>query len=95
MLFGVISGCGTQLDPRLQPNAELRDSCELKGKTYSDEQIRGILAEIEEGRLRGVTRQAAHDASSAGCAEQYPDDFDEFDCNFCGINCVNQVYNIF
>ncbi len=94
MLIGVISGCGSQLDPRLQVNNELRESCELKGKTLSDEQIRGILAETEEGRLRGITLQAAHDASQLRCAEQNPNNFDEFDCNFCRINCINQVYDL-
>lgn len=94
MLFVVISGCGTQLDPRLQPNDDLREVCSWNGKSYSDEQIRGILAEIEQRRLQGYTKAAGYDAVQLKCEEEseWPQDAYIL-CNGCTIECVNQVYD--
>ncbi len=94
MLFGVVAGCGTQLDPRLQPNAELRADCEYEGNSYSEAEIRGILGEMEERRLSGYPKAAAYDAGDLKCAELYPDPFDDrrFWCNRCHTECVNQIY---
>ncbi len=94
MLLGMVAGCGTQLDPRLQPNANLRDRCTIHG-TASDDQIRGILAEIEERRLRGGTSQDEFDTYEARCAQQYQAIEDQGDCEDCRSACIKQVYGAF
>ena len=92
MLFGVISGCGTSLDPRLQSNAELRANCTLNDNTYSDEQIRGILALIEDRRLRGATKDEQYDAAFPECDDQYQKAADVNQCYGCRNGCISQVY---
>ncbi len=94
MLIGVISGCGTQLDPRLQPTADLRESCEMGGKTLSDDQIRGILAKIEQRRLQGTRQLDAYDVFYLQCNQDFQKSLDQFDCRFCHTACINQVYDI-
>jgi len=93
MMFGAISGCGTQLDPRLQVNNELREECSRENMSYNDEQIRGILAEIEERRLQGYTPAAAVDAVELKCEEQFDFPQDEYlMCKSCHYECLRQVY---
>lgn len=94
MLLGMVAGCGTQLDPRLQSNAELRDRCAFNG-TASDEQIRGILAEIEARRLQGSTIQDEFDSYEAKCEQQYQTSDDRGTCENCRSACIKQVYGVF
>jgi len=94
MLFGVISGCGTQLDPRLQPNDTLREPCRMGGNTLSDEQIRGILAEIEQRRLNGTRQDDAYSVFELQCNQQFQKLADQVDCQYCHNACINQVYDI-
>ena len=94
MLFGVISGCGTQLDPRLQPNADLRQQCVMGGKTLSDEQIRGILGEIEQRRLNGTRLGDAYDVFDLKCNQDFQNFADQTKCSVCHNACINQVYTI-
>jgi len=92
ILCGVISGCGTSLDPRLQPNANLRESCTYKGNTYSDEKIRSILSAIEERRLRGSTIDEQYDTVQATCKQQDLTFDEETQCLTCRSACVYWLY---
>lgn len=93
MLIGVVAGCGSQLDPRLQPNDSLRESCSLNEKSYTDEQIRGILGEIEQRRLNGTRQVDAYAVFDQGCNLQYDKYQDQFLCRICYQDCIDQVYN--
>jgi len=91
MLCGVISGCGTSVDPRLQPDANLRASCTYKGNTYTDEKIRGILADIESHRLGGATKANELYGDITTCAENPVED-DKTLCSNCVSACIDKVY---
>ncbi len=96
ILCGVISGCGTQLDPRLQPSDKTREGCTYKDKSYSDDEVRGILAKIEQGRLSGITKAHASDKYDLQCTT----DFGVIGvatpqfllCEYCYVACIDQVY---
>src|SRR5262249_54217013 len=92
VLCGAISGCGTQLDPRLQPDANLRASCTYKGNTYTDEKIRDILANIENHRLGGTPKSDELIGVIATCGEENPNADDKTLCSNCQAACVDQVY---
>ncbi len=92
MLCGVIAGCGTRLDPRLQPNDDLREKCVVDGVAYSDEKIRGILAAIEERRLMGATIDDEYNAYLPICNQEYQNADDRNDCYGCHSVCVTQVF---
>lgn len=95
MLCGAISGCGTQLDPRLQSNASLRESCTKNGSTYSDDKIRGILAAIEQRRLAGSTKQEANDAEESDCIQQGLKNDELSQCFGCHNACIDQIFRSF
>jgi len=92
MLCGVISGCGTNLDPRLQPDANLRASCSYKGNAYTDEKIRGILANIESHRLSGTAKADELYGVISTCGDENPEVDDKILCSNCQRACVEQVY---
>ena len=93
MLLGVIAGCGTRLDPRLQPNDDLREKCAVNGIAFSDEKIRGILAAIEQRRLMGATVDDEFDAYLPICNQEYQNVADRNDCYGCHSVCVTQVFS--
>lgn len=94
MLFGMVAGCGTSLDPRLQANAELRDGCRKTDSTYTDEQIRSLLALIEDRRLRGATSQEQFDDAFPQCRDLYQKSDDINQCTSCRNVCIAQVYGL-
>ncbi len=95
MMFGAISGCGSQLDPRLQVNAELRAECNRQGSLYSEEKIRNVLALVEERRLQGATKDEQFEEASSYCNQQYQKYEDDVQCLDCEFACVAQVYRFF
>lgn len=86
-LLTLVVGCGTQADPRLVVNDDLRAKCPF----LSDINISSGLSETENLRLQGLNASGQKLNREDECSV-IPGAGARADCNACWVAIIDQVY---